>query len=295
MNLSSIGSASSVTSGFLSEPPLSPGPAPVPAAAPATMPQLRTVDTTPAAESISGSEPQAPVPPLAPAPVLAPAPGSGLSGSEPQGPAPAPPEAPAAPAESPSLESTLLRMRLVTPDQIASAMREEAETGRSIAEIVVANGWVTAEDIARLQAAPTAPLAAAPAPEPVAAAPVAPPEPVPAPEPVAPAAPPVAVAPEPEEPAPAPPAAAPEPAPAPAPVEAPEQAAPRAGVGARVLVRLENGERIEVGAYDGFEAAKERARGLMAELQQSTDWPFLSGRYVRPEAIVSIDVDLTSL
>ena len=29
MNLSSIGSASSVTSGFLSEPPLSPGPAPV--------------------------------------------------------------------------------------------------------------------------------------------------------------------------------------------------------------------------------------------------------------------------
>jgi hypothetical protein len=182
-------------------------------------------------------------------------------------------------------------MRLVTPDQIASAMREEAETGRSIAEIVVANGWVTAEDLARLQAAPAAPTLTPPAPEPVAEAPVAAPAPVPAPapEPPAPAA---AVAAEPEvAPAPAPaPAPTPDPAPAPAAAQT-----PRAGVGARVLVRLENGERIEVGAFEGFEAAKERARGLMAELQQSTDWPFLSGRYVRPDAIVSIDVDLTSL
>jgi pyruvate dehydrogenase E2 component (dihydrolipoamide acetyltransferase) len=294
MNLSSIGSASSVTSGFLSEPPLSPGPAPVPNAAPAPVPQLRTVDPTPAAESVSGSEPQAPVTPLAPAPVLAPAPANTISGSEPQGPGPAAPEAPLAPAESPSLESTLLRMRLVTPDQIASAMREEAETGRSIAEIVVANGWVTAEDLARIQAAPTAPLAAAPAPEPVAAAPVAPAAPAPAPpapapEPVAPV--PAAAAPaEADEPAPAP-----DPAPPTAPVQSTEQVAARPGVGARVLVRLENGERIEIGAFDGFEAAKERAQGLMAELQQSRDWPFLRGRFVRPEAIVSIDVDLTSL
>jgi hypothetical protein len=174
-------------------------------------------------------------------------------------------------------------MRLVTPDQIATAMREEAETGRSIAEIVVANGWVTAEDLARLQAPTAAPTAAVSAPEPVAAAPVTPPAPPPAADPAAPAAAPaVAAAPEP-----------PAPAPAPAPAATPQPA--RAGVGARVLVRLENGERIEVGAFDGFEAAKERARGLMAELQQSTDWPFLSGRFVRPEAIVSIDVDLTSL
>jgi outer membrane biosynthesis protein TonB len=184
-------------------------------------------------------------------------------------------------------------MRLVTPDQIASAMREEAETGRSIAEIVVANGWVSADDLARLQAGAPAPLAATPAPEPVAApAAPAPPEPVAAPEPVAPA-PPAAVAPAAEAPAPAP---APTPEPAPAPPQAPEQqTAPRAGVGARVLVRLENGERIDVGSFEGFEAAKERARSLMAELQQSAEWPFLSGRFVRPEAIVSIDVDLTSL
>ncbi len=278
MNLSSIGSASSVTSGFLSEPPLSPGPGPVPAAAP--IPQLRTVESTPAAESLSGSEPQAPLTTLAPAP--APAPQPIVSGSEPQSPGAAPPEAPVAPAESPSLESTLLRMRLVTPDQIASAMREEAETGRPIAEIVVANGWVSADDLARLQNTGPAPAAVvAPAPEPVVAAPAPPPAPVaePAPEPVAQAAAPA--------PAPAPTAAA---APAPPPV----QAATRADVGARVFVRLENGERIEVGDFDGFEAAKKRARGLMDELGQGAEWPFLSGRYVRPEAIVSIDIDLTS-
>src|SRR5919202_239881 len=183
MNLSSIGSASSVTSGFLSEPPLSPGPAPVPDAGP--VPQLRTVDTTPAAEASTGPEPEAPVPPLAPSPLRAPAPAGSAEGETPPV---ASTEEPAAPAVSPSLESTLLWMRLVTPDQIASAMREEAETGRSIAEIVVANGWVTAEDLPRLQAPTTAPTAAVSAPEPVAVAPVTPPAPVPAPEPPAPAA-----------------------------------------------------------------------------------------------------------
>jgi hypothetical protein len=166
-------------------------------------------------------------------------------------------------------------MRLVTPDQIASAMREEAETGRPIAEIVVANGWVSADDLARLKTPAPAPAAVvAPAPEPVVAAPA--PSPAPPPVPLA-------------EPTPEPVVQEVVPAPMPVPV----QAAPRTDVGARVLVRLENGERIEVGQFDGFEAAKKRARGLMAELKQAAEWPFLSGRYVRPEAIVSIDIDLT--
>jgi hypothetical protein len=185
-------------------------------------------------------------------------------------------------------------MRLVTPDQIASAMREEAETGRPIAEIVVANGWVSAEDLARIQptaAAPAAPVAP-PASEPVVPAPVAaapPPAPVEAPAPAA--------APEPTPvaaPAPAPEPLIPQAPAAPAPPPVAPTAAPRAGVGARVLIRLENGERIEVGEFEGFEEAKGRARELMAELRQSAEWPFLSGRYVRPEAIVSIDIDITS-
>ena len=66
-------------------------------------------------------------------------------------------------------------------------------------------------------------------------------------------------------------------------------------MGARVLVRLENGERIEVGDFPSPDAAKKRARTLMAELRQAAEWPFLSGRYVRPDAIVSIDIDLTGL
>jgi hypothetical protein len=276
MNVSSIGSASSMTSGgFLNEPPLSPGSPPAPAPAP-SIPQLRTVDTTPASEALSGSEPQAPVTPLVPAPTGPPAPPTIAGGSEPQSSVAAP-----AGADTPSLESQLLRMRLVTPDQIASAMREEAETGRPIAEIVVANGWVSAEDLVRLQSPDAAPAtpAVAPAPE----SPMAPPPvaavPLPAPvEPTAPA-----------------PAAEPAPAPAPGPAPAAPAAASQAGVGARVLVRLENGERIQFGQFDSFEDAKARARGLMAELRQPAEWPFLSGRYIRPEAIVSIDVDLISL
>src|ERR671935_49532 len=63
MNLSSIGSPSAVTSGFLSEPPLSPGAAP----APAPIPQLRTVDSPPASDALS-AEPQAAPAPVAPAP-----------------------------------------------------------------------------------------------------------------------------------------------------------------------------------------------------------------------------------
>jgi hypothetical protein len=273
MNLSSIGSPSAVTSGFLSEPPLSPGAAP----APAPIPQLRTIDSPPASDALS-AEPQAAPAPVAPAPPEAPAP-SPLGGAEAQGSGAAPDDAAAAPAESPSLESTLLRMRLVTPDQIASAMREEAETGRPIAEIVVANGWISADDLARLQSgAPAAPAAVVPAHEPVAAAPAPAPPPTPAPAPAAV----VAAAPEP-----------PLPERAPASEQAPASGAPRAETGARVFVRLANGERIDAGDFDGVGAAKERARSLIAELGQAAEWPFLNGRYVRPESIVSIDIELT--
>jgi hypothetical protein len=261
MNLSS-GMASSVTSAFLSEPPLSPEPGPTPAAAP--MPQLRTVEAVPTPEPT-----------------------------------------PTAPAGTPSLESQLLRMRLVTPDQIASAMREEAETGRALAEIVVANGWVSADDLARLQtpaaSVPVPTAAPAPAPVPTPAEPGTAPAPAPAPQPE-PAAAPVAAAPPPPAPAapavPAPVAEAPAaeaPAPEASPAENPAPASLATTLGTRVLVRLENGERIDVGDFAGAEAAKERARTLMAELRQAAEWPFLGGRYVRPEAIVSIDIELTGL
>ena len=153
---------------------------------------------------------------------------------------------------------------------------------------------------------------AAPAPEPVAAS---------APEPVATAAPEhrvaepvvaepaaaesveaeshpqpvVAPAPQPAEPAAPQPAPvhAPESAPAAVPTPGPQvQTAPVAGVAHRLSVRLTNGERVEMGAFDDLEAAKASAKALMAQVAAADggDWPFVSGRFLKPETIVSVDI-----
>ena len=59
----------------------------------------------------------------------------------------------------------------------------------------------------------------------------------------------------------------------------------------RVLARLSNGERIEVGVHDDEAGAKAEATALMRFLRETGgDWPFLSGRFVRPDAIVSVDI-----
>ena len=59
-------------------------------------------------------------------------------------------------------------------------------------------------------------------------------------------------------------------------------------------VRLSSGERIVVGAFDGQAAAEDCARELMAALDSVGDWPQIDGRYIRPDAVVSIDVELTA-
>ena len=67
------------------------------------------------------------------------------------------------------------------------------------------------------------------------------------------------------------------------------EASPAATV--RVLARLSNGERIEVGSHLHEGAAKAEATALMRFLREAGgDWPFLNGRFVRPEAIVSVDI-----
>ena len=59
----------------------------------------------------------------------------------------------------------------------------------------------------------------------------------------------------------------------------------------RVFARLSNGERIEIGTHGEETAAKAEATALMRYLRETgSDWPFLDGRFVRPEAIVSVDV-----
>ena len=51
--------------------------------------------------------------------------------------------------ERPRLGALLLGSGLLTPEQLAYALEEKAETGKRLGEIVVARGWVTEEAIAR--------------------------------------------------------------------------------------------------------------------------------------------------
>ena len=105
-----------------------------------------------------------PLPASAPAVPAAPAP-EPQAAAEPQtAPEPQPSESAALP-----VESLLLRFRMITPAQLADAMKEEAVSGKSVATIVVEKGWVTTRRpwprlrltlLRRLRAEP------APAPEP---------------------------------------------------------------------------------------------------------------------------------
>jgi hypothetical protein len=265
-------------------------------------------------------------------------------------PAPAPvAAAPTDGAES-SLETLLLRFRLITPDQLDEAQRLKQETGRDIGALVVERGWATEDQLSRLlsYAPALAPEEPAPAPaqpaEPVAQEPAqywatdAQTDPaltvVPAPalEPAFEAAPErvaeqmteaVAEQQPAFEPQPAPelqavaivePALQPvglvEPTPEPQPtfvapepiVEQHVQAepvaeqtpAPAPEVGARVFVRLTTGERLEVGMYGDLDSARARGAAVVRELMAAgTDWPVFGGRFLRPDAVVSVDIEPT--
>jgi hypothetical protein len=123
----------------------------------------------------------------------------------------------------------------------------------------------------------TQPALQVPAHEPV---PAAPPEPEPAPEPVVP------VQSEAPEAVSAPPAAASEP------VLVPETPAVQEPSPYRLSVRLTNGERVEAGSHADLEAAKQHAKSLMAQVAAADggDWPFVNGRFIKPDTIVSVDI-----
>jgi outer membrane biosynthesis protein TonB len=202
---------------------------------------------------------------------------------------------PSAPEQHASLEHLLLRFGLVTLDQLSAALREQTELGTPYTEVLVRDGLVSAEDLARV--ADRAPAQAAPAPEsePLPPAAVAP-EPEPDVEqPTIVAAPPlslpepVAVEPEPEP----EPVFVPEPvAVEPEPVFVPEPPAPVAVTGFVVRGRLVNGEEIEIASLADAAEAQRVARDAMRACARpaGADWPVLNGRYVRPESIVSIEV-----
>ena len=62
----------------------------------------------------------------------------------------------------------------------------------------------------------------------------------------------------------------------------------------KLYVRLTNGERIPLDSFPNQESAKTKARQLTRELEESRVWPFVAGRFVRPDAVISIDLDLTT-
>jgi hypothetical protein len=217
------------------------------------------------------------------------------------------------PIAASSIETLLLREKLVTPDQIAHAMTVQVATGKTIEEVVRENGWVSEADLGRLlqhvnpHAEPTPAVVEAPEAPKVVELPVVAPFPtvvpdpvqqVTAPEPVQPVA-----APEPVQPEPVEAPAAVQPVAAPAPVEpviaAPEQVETEQPVASpalqvHVMLRLTNGERIQMESFEDKDAARQFALELSRELALSADWPFIGGRFIRPEAVVSIDIDLTA-
>ncbi len=237
------------------------------------------------------------------------------------------PEPNSGPSRPPSLERLLLKYGLLSATQLTDAMREESATGRPLWDIVQDRGWVSREDLVKLawQSSPNgagpetnSPASSTVETEQASFVPPAPPAPSAQPSPLqGHAETPPAI----EITAPAPIAehhavpAAPE-----AVWTAPAEALPAeptqlrtvepAGVSAaetielghapaasaqtpfRVLLRLVNGERLELEVCDSASSAHAHAEGLVRRLASGDEsWPYFAGRFVRPESILSIDID----
>jgi len=58
-----------------------------------------------------------------------------------------------------------------------------------------------------------------------------------------------------------------------------------------VSLRLSDGERVPVGSFGDPQKAREYARDVVKHLSDETEgWPFFSGRFLRPDSIVSVDI-----
>ena len=248
------------------EVPQQPEPAATPAPAPAPAPE--PVQIEPALPAMA---PQAPVEPAAPvvdyfaadAPAAEPAPVEELPA----------PIAPAEPEPAPAAE--LQTIPLMAPAEPAPEPAPSPEPA-------------AVQPLVELPAISAEPVAPAIEPEPVSA--TIEPEPVVEPEPVAFVAPaPVELTPEPAlEPVVEPLAAA-----EPVRVEDLEELfAPKRGTDFRVVVRLKEGDGVEVGSFRDFGTAMEGAQEVIEQFSAATEgqWPFYAGRFIRPDLIVSVDV-----
>jgi hypothetical protein len=59
----------------------------------------------------------------------------------------------------------------------------------------------------------------------------------------------------------------------------------------RVVVRLVDGDTVQVGTAPNRDSAMVLARTIISEIEEpSRDWPLVGNRLIRPEAVVSVDV-----
>jgi hypothetical protein len=83
--------------------------------------------------------------------------------------------------------------------------------------------------------------------------------------------------------------------PAPAPVAqavSEEEAEIESGTAFKVVLRLSNGERIDAHTCNGATVARRHAEELVRGLAAGPErWPYFSGRFVRPESIISVDIE----
>ena len=57
-----------------------------------------------------------------------------------------------------------------------------------------------------------------------------------------------------------------------------------------VLLQLNDGDRVEIGAFHSAGEAKEHAQHVVRQISSEHGWPFFGGRFIRPDAIVSVDL-----
>jgi hypothetical protein len=81
------------------------------------------------------------------------------------------------------------------------------------------------------------------------------------------------------------------------PVEAPEPQAPaqedQLGAVNLVVLRLRDGDTLDVGSFPTPAEAGTRAQEVVAEIaaaEVNGTWPFFAQRYLRPDSIVSVDL-----
>jgi hypothetical protein len=152
------------------------------------------------------------------------------------------------------LQALLVRSGALTIQQLSEALRVNAATGRSVEEVAVERGWVSAEQVARVVAAKQAVTGDA---APSAAVPPAPVRAVPA---------------------------------AAVPSHVEQQPTEDTSVG--VFLNLTDGQRLWVGRFRTEADAERRAQEVINAFVHPRPgvWPRFGGRFVRPEAVVSVEL-----